>query len=319
MLTLLIPYVLFNVACNLLYPLYVTLSKLPAWQVSPASEVWLASAKTDALHMLMSTPMWFLVALFTASILFFIVADKTRESLKWTVVVTAVLVALALAVDIVKTQYAAAHKIDIENTQLVWWFVDLAPYGAAMMVIGAYCGKKQLLRELTVKGVVLGLVCLAVAEVVNHFFFGSARTSVVKYIEGRAWYGVLTAFVVAVTGCIGTLCVARLVQKVPVLRSVCKWLGQNSLWILCIHYAFIMLAEMWLYNKGILSVSLFDVVTNQLYKGTMWEKPIADTTADIFIKIGVAILSVGVSAVYIVIHKKVKSVIKARRQEKAAA
>ncbi|MBQ8974254.1 MAG: acyltransferase family protein [Oscillospiraceae bacterium] len=293
---LLVPYVLFGAFCTLLYPAYVTLSKVPAWQQMGAKAIWLAVAKTDAINMLMATPMWFLMALFTASIIFFALADKLRGSLKWTVIVSAVLVATALAIDVLKKQN-------------LWWFVDFAPYGAAMMFIGSYCGEKKLFSRLSAKTVVIGLVCLAAAEALNRLFPGSGKTSIVQYIDPKKWYGVLTAFCIAVTGSVGTLCVARLVQQVPVLRSVFKWLGRNSLWILCIHYTAIMLIELALYNAGALTNSIMDIVAQQIYGyGNA-----SDTALDIVLKVTVAIASIGISAIYALIHNKVKRAIKSRR------
>ena len=290
---LLIPYFVFSAVWNLFFPVYAGLVKqisMMSYAFLPSKDaLWLAILKVDALNMLMSTPMWFLGALFTASILFFAVADRTRERFLRTAVAVAVGVAAALAIDLVKKGTLP-------------WFVDLAPYAAALMLLGAWCGKQKLYEKLTVKWVVIGLVALAAAEVLNRVFLGSARTSIVQYIEGGAWYGVLTAFVIAVTGCIGTLCVARLLQCVPGLRQCLCWLGRNSLWILCIHYCFIMLVELWLYTKGQLTNSLLDVVSNQMYG----VGKVSDTPKDFAIKVGVALVSIGVSAVYALAHTAVK-------------
>ncbi|MBQ8025311.1 MAG: acyltransferase family protein [Oscillospiraceae bacterium] len=293
---LLLPYVFFSTACTLLYPVYVNLAKTPVWQQTGMGPIWTAVAKADALNMLMATPMWFLVALFTGSILFFAIADRTRGSLKWTVLSAAVLVTAALVIDVLK-----------KNT--LWWFVDLAPYTAAMMVIGAYCGNKKVFSKITLRAVLIGLVCLAVAEIVNIYFPGSNKTSVVTYIEPKTWYGVLTAFVIAVTGTFGTLLVARLVEKIPVVRRIFIWLGQNSIWILCIHYCAIMLMELYLYNHKVLSNSIMDVVAVELFGfGKVTDKP-----KDVAVKVAVALVSIGLSAIYALIHKSVKKAIKSRK------
>ena len=299
---LLVPYALFCAVCNLFFPVYAGLVK----QISMMSfsflpnqrELWLAVLKADALGMLMSTPMWFLPSLFTASVLFFLVADKTRDSLLWTALAAAAGLLLTLGIELIKPGQLP-------------WYVDLAPYAAALMLLGSYCGAKGLFARLSVKNVVLGLVLLAAAEALNRVFPGSARTSIVQYIESGALYGVLTAFVIAVTGCIGTLCVARLLEHVPGVRTVLTWLGRNSLWILCIHYCFIMLVELWLYTKGMLSNSLLDVVSNQLYGFGR----VSDTGRDIALKCAVAIVSIGVSAVYALVHNAVKSRIRAARKK----
>ena len=291
--SLLIPYFIFCTVCTLFFPVYAGLIKkisMMSYAYLPTKgALWLAILKADALNMLMCTPMWFLPALFTASILFFALVGQTRKSLRKTLIAAAVLIAAAIVIDLVK------------KDTLVW-FVDLAPYAAALMLIGAYCGGNKLYGKLKPLWIAVGLLMLAAAEILNRVFPGSARTSVVQYIEGGAWYGVLTAFVIAVFGCIGTLLVARLIDLVPCLNRAFRWLGRNSLWILCIHYCFIMLVELWLYTKGCLSNSLLDVVSSQLYG-----MPVApDTAKDIAVKIAVAAASIGVSALYTLAHGAVK-------------
>ncbi len=291
--SLLFPYFIFCSVCNLFFPVYAGLVKrisMMSYSFLPSKgALWLAVLKADALNMLMSTPMWFLAALFTASILFFALVDRTRESLWKTLAAAAVLVAAALAIDIVKKGTLP-------------WFVDLAPYAAALMLLGAYFGGRKLYGKLSAAGVIVGLLLLGAAEALNRVFPGSARTSVVQYIDSGAWYGVLTAFAIAVAGCVGTLCAARLVDLVPGINRAFRWLGRNSLWILCIHYCFIMLVELWLYTKGQLSNSLLDVVSNQLYgMGVVADKP-----KDILIKCAVALVSIGVSALYALAHSAVK-------------
>lgn len=299
--SLLIPYFIFCTVCTLFFPVYAGLIKkisMMSYAYLPTKgALWLAILKADALNMLMCTPMWFLPALFTASILFFALVGQTRKSLRKTLIAAAVLIAAAIVIDLVK------------KDTLVW-FVDLAPYAVALMLIGAYCGGNQLYGKLKPLWIAVGLLMLAAAEILNRVFPGSARTSVVQYIEGGAWYGVLTAFVIAVFGCIGTLLVARLIDLVPCLNRAFRWLGRNSLWILCIHYCFIMLVELWLYTKGCLSNSLLDVVSSQLYG-----MPVApDTAKDIAVKIAVAAASIGVSALYTLAHGAVKQRIKKIRE-----
>ncbi len=295
---LILPYVLFGVVCNLLYPAYIALSKsitIPG----ALGALWLAFAKADAINMLMATPMWFLTALFTDSIIFFAVADHTSGSLWKTAIACAVLIAAAVLIGIFK------------KTNLVW-YIDYAPFGAAVMLFGAWCGGKKLFSSLSIRGIIAGACCLAAAMVLNRFFPGSAKTSVVQYIEGGAWYGVLTAFAIAVTGSVGILCFSRIADNVPVIRSIFRWLGRNSIWILCLHYAVIMLAELWLFNLHVLSNSIMQVVAVSIFGYGR----VTDTPRDIIVKILVALFSIGVSAVYAIIHNRVKAALKSARKRK---
>ena len=299
-LQLVVPYVLFSIVCNLLYPVYLSLSKTAMFADYPA--LWIATLKGDALNMLMGTPMWFLTALFTGSVIFFAVADITRNSLWKTIVASAVLVAITVVIEIFKKENFV-------------WHIDYAPFGAAMMLIGTYCGSKKLFSKLTVKSIIIGIVCLAAAAVLNRFFPGSGKTSVVQYIEGDAWYGVITAFAIAVFGSLGILCFSAVVDLVPAVRKFFIWLGQNSLWILCIHYTAIMLIELQLFNMKILSNSIMQVVATALFG----YGKVSDTPKDIIVKILVALVSVGISAIYAVIHKSVKQGIKSAKARKAAS
>lgn len=297
---LLLPYLFFGIAGNLLYPLYLSLSKTVAAPGATAA-LWLATLKSDALNMLMCTPMWFLTALFAGCVIFFALADRTRDSLWKTALAAAVLLALTLGIEALKK----------ENLP---WHIDYAPFGAAMMLLGSYCGGKRLFARLDLKAAACGLACLVACYVLNHFFPGSGKTSVVQYVEGGAWYGVLTAFAIAVTGSLGLLMLCGLLDAVPGLRRLLTWCGQNSIWILCIHYAAIMLIELKLFNLKLLSNSIMQVVAAALFG----YGKVTDTPRDIVIKCAVALFSIGLSAVYALLHRRVKGALKARAQRAEA-
>lgn len=295
---LILPYILFGIVCNLLYPAYIALSKAIALP-GAVGALWLAFIKADAINMLMATPMWFLTALFTGSVIFFAVADLTRDSLWKTAAACTVLIAAAVLISIFK------------KTNLVW-YIDYAPFGAAIMLFGTWCGSKKLFSRLSISGIIIGICCLAAAMALNRFFPGSSKTSVVQYIEGGAWYGVLTAFAIAAAGSVGILCFSRLVDNVPVIRGIFKWLGKNSIWILCIHYAVIMLIELWLFNMHVLSNSIMQVVAVSIFGYGR----VIDTPRDIIVKILVALFSIGISAIYALIHSRIKSILKVALRKK---
>ena len=98
-------------------------------------------------------------------------------------------------------------------------------------------------------------------------------------------------------------------RGIPVVRRIFIWLGQNSIWILCIHYCAIMLMELYLYNHKVLSNSIMDVVAVELFGfGKVTDKP-----KDVAVKVAVALVSIGLSAIYALIHKSVKKAIKSRK------
>ena len=293
---LLLPYLCFGVAGNLLYPLYLRLSGTVAAPGATAA-LWLALLKSDALNMLMCTPMWFLTALFTGCVIFFAIADKTRDSLGKTALAVAALLALTVGIELVKGEATLP------------WHIDYAPFGAAMMLLGSYCGGKKLFSRLSVKALLCGLGCLVVCYVLNHFFPGSGKTSVVQYVEGGMWYGVLTAFAIALSGSIGILVLSGVLDTVPGLRRVFIWCGRNSIWILCIHYVAIMLIELKLFNMKLLSNSIMQVVAVALFGYGR----VVDTTQDILLKSAVALASIGISAIYALLHQRIKTAVKARK------
>ena len=299
---LLIPYFLFSIYCNALYPIYLKLTNT-WWDPAAFRGLWIACLKGDAMNMLMSTPMWFLTSLFTASIVFFAIADPLRKSVGKSIAVIFVLIALTFGIEIIK------------KGVFIVWHLDYALFGCAMMLLGAMFGQKRLLAEFRWRTLILGLVLLFAAAVLNRFFPGSGKTSVVQYIENGKPYGVFTAFAIAVSGSIGLLGICTLLAKVPGVRHVFCWLGRNSIWILCIHYSAEMIIELWLFNHHYLTNSLIQVIMKEMYGyGYVW-----DTKRDIMIKVLVAVASILISAVYAVIHNSVKKAIRKHRAEKAAA
>ena len=295
---LLIPYVFFSIYCNLLYPIYMKLVV-----GSQPMDLWTATLKSDAMNMLMSTPMWFLTSLFTASIVFFAVVNLVRKSWAKTFIAMAVCVGLTLVIEIIK------------KGAFVPWHLDYALFGCSMMLLGACLGYRKLLSSFNWKILILGLILLLVAAVLNRFFPGSNKTSVVTYIENGKLYGVLTCFAIAVTGSLGLLCVCTLLAKIPIIRPIFAWMGRNSIWILCIHYSFIMIIELWLFNHKMLSNSLTQIVTKEIFG---WGFVPPDKPKDIIIKVLVALASIGFSAIYAVIHNAIKKKIIAVRAAKAA-
>ena len=209
---LLIPYLFFSIYCNLLYPVYMKLV-----EGAVPMDLWMATLKSDAMNMMMSTPMWFLTSLFTASIVFFAVVNLVRKSWLKTVIAVVICVGLTLVIEVVK------------KGAFVPWHLDYALFGCAMMLLGACLGYRKLFSTFSAKVLILGLVLLLAAAVLNRFFPGSNKTSVVQYIENGKLYGVLTCFAIAVTGSIGLLCVCTLLAKIPILRPVFAWMGRNSI------------------------------------------------------------------------------------------
>ncbi len=294
-LQLLVPYVLFSIFCNLLYPVYAELAKVPP-DPSAMKNLWIACLKSDAFNMLMSTPMWFLTSLFTASIVFFALVDRVRKSLLWTAVCAVILLGLTVVIEIVK------------KGAFVPWHLDYALFGCAMMLMGAYFGQRGLFTKFSVKNLILGIVLLAACMGLNEVF-PNGKTSVVQYITTGELYGVGTNFVISLMGSIGLLCVCTLLEKIPVFRPVFCWLGRSSLWILCIHYAAIMIIELWLFNHKVLSNSIIQVIMKEMYGWGL----VRDTTKDIIVKVLVAFASIGIGGIYAVIHNAVKKAIKSKR------
>ena len=294
-LQLLVPYVLFSIFCNLLYPVYAELAKVQP-EPDAMKNLWIACLKSDAFNMLMSTPMWFLTSLFTASIVFFALVDRVRKSFLWTAVTVVVLLGLTVVIEIVK------------KGAFVPWHLDYALFGCAMMLMGAYFGQRRWFTTFSVKNLILGIVLLAACLGLNEIF-PNGKTSVVQYITTEKLYGVGTNFVISLMGSIGLLCVCTLLEKIPVFRPVFCWLGRNSLWILCIHYAAIMIIELWLFNHKVLSNSLIQVIMKEMYGWGF----VRDTKKDIIVKVLVAFVSIGISGIYAVIHNAVKKAIKSKR------
>ncbi|MBQ8831780.1 MAG: acyltransferase family protein [Oscillospiraceae bacterium] len=315
--TILVPYIVFSILCNLCYPIYVDLVNSPF--VQDSSAIWKGFFTANAMNMLMSTPMWFLAALMTTSLVFLAIADKVRDSLPKTLITVGILIVIALAVNILKVQLCplrARNAVTLfVSDEAFPWYIDLVPFSTAMMLLGSYAGGKKWFTKINLKLFILAVVLTAVCFIMNHWFPGSGKTSVVRYVNDNHWYGVLTAFVIAVSGTVGTLIICNIFDKIPVLRDIIKWMGRNSIWILCIHYCVIMLVELKIYNMGYLTCSIMDIITKEMFGyGFVIDKP-----KDIVIKVAVAIFSILVSGVYAVLHNLVKKQIKKLTAKKKEA
>ena len=195
----------------------------------------------------------------------------------------------------------------IRKLRIQFILVATLAYMTAMMLMGAYFGQRGLFTKFSVKNLILGIVLLAACLGLNEVF-PNGKTSVVQYITTGELYGVGTNFVISLMGSIGLLCVCTL-EKIPVFRPVFCWLGRSSLWILYIHYAAIMIIELWLFNHKVLSNSIIQVIMKEMYGWGL----VRDTTKDIIVKVLVAFASIGIGGIYAVIHNEVKKAIKSKR------
>ncbi|MBR3144827.1 MAG: acyltransferase family protein [Clostridia bacterium] len=170
---------------------------------------------------------WFVVIMFFADILFFLIADWTLASMKRFFSVTSGLVFISFFLNLVVDSTGKGLPLNIQNV----------PMATALILIGAMFGKHKVLsKDFTSKKwmVINSLVTLALIMLIQLKFGGAGAFAAGIFMYNGALdvfpcvlYGIMTPFMV--------ICLSRLLEKIPLLSKALIWIGFRSLPILLVH------------------------------------------------------------------------------------
>lgn len=182
-----------------------------------------------------TTPLWFLLAMFTAYILALVI-NKNQES-------------RLLLLGFIVLQVGLASQ-----PYLLPWTLDLAIYFAFCILIGKYC-KAYFLAERRVPVFLIALVLYFVLTKIN----GSVNLS----IREMGDYGLISLILSFLIGFLYTFLVAficRKFEKTAILK-ILSVVGRQSLRLMCIHYPIMVLVTDLLWHLHIqLDASLVFVI-----------------------------------------------------------
>lgn len=168
-------------------------------------------------------PTWFIKYLITGSLVFYAVVDYALENQKrlWAVIIGLLSVSAVLS----------ALKVE-----LIWGIHD-APAVAAIMLLGAFFGKKRLLHGEEAAGK-RWLICLVVYGI--SFALGVLFPRVGMFSSGRIdmVLGPVEVYIteyIAMAGTFFMICICRPLSRIPWVGKFLQWFGRRSLIILIVH------------------------------------------------------------------------------------
>ena len=167
---------------------------------------------------------WFVQLLFVASIVFYVVVDYALE--KGTRLISIIVGLLSITM-------IFAHF----NIYLPFYLAE-APAVAAIMLVGAFFGQKELLSNKTKLSFIIinSIIAYAIFIVLALLFQGSGFMA-----GGMLWdkkineWAVLLSFVFAIVGAYPFVHVCRLLIHTGIIRKALVWCGNKSMYLLFIH------------------------------------------------------------------------------------
>ena len=167
---------------------------------------------------------WFIQMLFMATLIFYLVVDYALEKASRLISIIVGLIAL--------TMVFAHFNIHLPM------FIAEAPAIAAMMLVGAFFGQKELLSNKTrlLFIIINSVVSYSLFVVLALLFRGSGFIA-----GGSLWdnrineWAVLLSFVFAIIGTYPFVHTCRLLTKTKILSKALVWCGNNSMSLLFIH------------------------------------------------------------------------------------
>ncbi len=172
---------------------------------------------------------WFIVIMFFADIIFFLIADWALASMKRFFSVTTGLVFISFFLNLLVDSMGKGLPLNIQNV----------PMATALILIGAMLGKHKVLsKDFTAKKwmVINSLVTLALIMLIQLRFGGAGAFAAGIFM----YYGALDVFPCVLYGIMApfmVICLSRLLEKVPLLNKALIWIGFRTLPILLVHMA----------------------------------------------------------------------------------
>ena len=174
-------------------------------------------------------PFWFIMMMFLADIIFFLIADFALSKMKYFISITSGLVFVTFLLNVL---------VDAIGFGLPWNLQNV-PMAAALMLFGAMFGQNKVLsKEFTKpKWMVINLLAvLAIIALIQWKFPGAGSFSAGIFF----YFGAVEVFPAVLFGIIAPFMVvsfSRLIEKIPVLNKALIWVGYRTLPILLVHMA----------------------------------------------------------------------------------
>lgn len=184
--------------------------------------LWVGREDNIYFFKLLNDPVWFLTAMCTASVIFYLIVDKCLEDKKRCGLICTILLISTVLMSFLPV--------------LLPWSLDSAPLFAVFMVAGAVLGKDNFFQRGHTAGQWIIMAVLAVVSVVLRIVNGKANLSVRMYGN----YIVVSVLIIAFIGIIGSVIgiwISKLICKIGIAEKALGYIGKNTLSIMALHMA----------------------------------------------------------------------------------
>ena len=202
--------------------------KIPGLLIPAASHNMLSTIapfSKSAAFLGISAPMWFLPAMFMASVFFYLLVDWTsRSSIRR--IIGIVFLLLCAAVEIV---FPALYQLP--------WGMGRGFFGGSLMLAGYWMKQSGVTAAGSkAKTAVLFILALAAYCALIHFNPDSAYQSLSCYGPFGAW-SIPLSFLIGISGSFCLLIICQLISRIPAgfVKTFLLHTGKESLMILCLH------------------------------------------------------------------------------------
>lgn len=230
---LLIPFAAYSIVINLIYAVTSVCSGTVSVSgaLLNAQRYYLAGPARElvqgdyTLSCLM--PYWFLLIMFVASVVFYLIADFALASGKRTAGLILVLLSITAILK---------ETIDLQLP----WHLEIVPAFSAILLIGAYAGKMQLLSKLQWQGKksVLLIAATAVVTLILSIFCGTAVLVSENNWGNFGGFSVYIAVVQGIVAAVMLVLISEAIARTKKLKQVMVWLGKHSMEFYVIHMFF---------------------------------------------------------------------------------
>ena len=220
---LLIPFAAYSICIQLIYSaIFVCTGTRSVSEVL----IWIRDYYCTGKVGLPIMPYWFLITLFLASVVFYLIADFALVSGKRTAIISLILLSITAI-------YSETVSISLP------WTIEMVPAFAGILLIGAYAGQKQILSKLQWQGKksIFLIVAAAILLLILSITCGTATV-----VSQNKWgkFGGFSVYIALIQGILETFMLVLIgegLTKTKKLRQGLVWLGQHSMEFYMIHLA----------------------------------------------------------------------------------
>lgn len=228
---LLVPFVVYSVVINIICALiFIFADGMSIQQVIYnikefyTGTIGFSTTEAPANVLSCVMPYWFLIIMFLASAIFFPIADYALKSIKRISLISLVMLSIT--------------ALSVEFNVNLPWHVEITPAFVAILLIGAYAGKNQILVKLqNIKGVKrAGIIILTIIlTLILAITCGSTRLVSNNIWGNLGWISVFVSVLQAIIQFVMLVLISEIIAGTKNVKKPFIWIGENVMHFYILH------------------------------------------------------------------------------------